>query len=440
MSVQVERLEHNMAKLTVEVAAEDFVKAIENAYKKNRGQISIAGFRKGKAPLAIVERMYGKEIFYDDAANECLQNSYGDAVDESGLDVVSSPEISLVQIEKGKNFIYTAAVAVKPEVTLGAYKGLEVPKADLTVSDSEVEEALKKEQEKNSRLVDVEDRAVEDGDTVVLDYSGSVDGVAFDGGTAENQTLVIGSGSFIPGFEEQLIGVKPEEEKDVVVTFPEEYHAKELAGKEAVFKCTIHKIQKKELPELDDEFAQEVSEFETLDEYKEDLKKKLQESKEKQALEDKQQAAVSKLAELSEMDIPDAMIASRVDQMYRDQANRMQSQGFPMELYLKYLSTTEEALKEQMKPAARSRIESQLVLEAVAKAENIEISDQQIEDEMKKMAESYQMDVKTLMDAMGDYEKDAIRADLAAQEALKFLTDNAVEVEVKEEAAEEAAE
>lgn len=440
MSVQVERLEHNMAKLTVEVAAEDFVKAIENAYKKNRGQISIAGFRKGKAPLAIVERMYGKEIFYDDAANECLQNSYGDAVDESGLDVVSSPEISLVQIEKGKNFIYTAAVAVKPEVTLGAYKGLEVPKADLTVSDSEVEEALKKEQEKNSRLVDVEDRAVEDGDTVVLDYSGSVDGVAFDGGTAENQTLVIGSGSFIPGFEEQLIGVRPEEEKDVVVTFPEEYHAKELAGKEAVFKCTIHKIQKKELPELDDEFAQEVSEFETLDEYKEDLKKKLQESKEKQALEDKQQAAVSKLAELSEMDIPDAMIVSRVDQMYRDQANRMQSQGFPMELYLKYLSTTEEALKEQMKPAARSRIESQLVLEAVAKAENIEISDQQIEDEMKKMAESYQMDVKTLMDAMGDYEKDAIRADLAAQEALKFLTDNAVEVEVKEEAAEEAAE
>lgn len=440
MSVQVERLEHNMAKLTVEVAAEDFVKAIENAYKKNRGQISIAGFRKGKAPLAIVERMYGKEIFYDDAANECLQNSYGDAVDESGLDVVSSPEISLVQIEKGKNFIYTAAVAVKPEVTLGAYKGLEVPKADLTVSDSEVEEALKKEQEKNSRLVDVEDRAVEDGDTVVLDYSGSVDGVAFDGGTAENQTLVIGSGSFIPGFEEQLIGVKPEEEKDVVVTFPEEYHAKELAGKEAVFKCTIHKIQKKELPELDDEFAQEVSEFETLDEYKEDLKKNLQESKEKQALEDKQQAAVSKLAELSEMDIPDAMIVSRVDQMYRDQVNRMQSQGFPMELYLKYLSTTEEALKEQMKPAARSRIESQLVLEAVAKAENIEISDQQIEDEMKKMAESYQMDVKTLMDAMGDYEKDAIRADLAAQEALKFLTDNAVEVEVKEEAAEEAAE
>ena len=436
MSVQVERLEHNMAKLTVEVPAEDFVKAIESAYKKNRSQISVAGFRKGKAPLAIIERMYGKEIFYNDAADECMQNSYGPAVDESGLDIVSSPEVSVEQIEKGKAFIYTDTVAVNQEVKLGEYKGLEVPKSDVSVSDAEVEEALKSEQDKNSRLVDVEDRAVEDGDTVTLDYSGSIDGVLFDGGTAEGQELVIGSGSFIPGFEEQLVGVNAEEEKDVVVTFPEEYHAKELAGKEAVFKCTVHKIQKKELPELNDEFAQEVSEFDTLDEYKEDLKKNIQDRKEKQAARAKEDAVIEKLTEVSEMDIPEAMIASRVDQMYRDQANRMQSQGFPMSMYLQYMNMTEADFKAQMKPSALANIKGQLVLEAVAKAEDIQISDEQINEEMTKMAEMYKMDPKTLLDAMTDYEKESISSELASREALKVLTENAVEVEAKEEAAE----
>ncbi|MDO4478773.1 MAG: trigger factor [Lachnospiraceae bacterium] len=433
MSVKVERLEHNMAKLTVEVPAADFVAAIKTAYNKSKNRFNIPGFRKGKAPQNLVEKMYGKEVFYDDAANEVLQNSYPEAAKESGLDIVSAPQVELVQIEKGQDFIYAVTVAVKPEVKLGAYKGLEIPKFEATVSEADIDAALVREQEKNARVVTVEDRAVESGDTVVLDYAGTVDGVAFDGGTATDYELVIGSGAFIPGFEDQLIGVNTEEEKDIVVTFPEDYHA-DLAGKEAVFKCTVHKITKKEMPELNDEFAQEVSEYDTLAEYREEVKGHLQEAKDRQVDAQKKEAAVSKLVELSEMDIPEAMIDTRVDQMFNDQANRMQSQGFPMDMYLQYMGTTAAEMKKNMRQSAEAQIKGDLVLEAVAAAENFEITDDAINAEMTKMAEAYKIDPQVVIDAMTDYEKDQMRKDLSTREALKFLIDNAVEVEKKDEA------
>lgn len=433
MSVKVENLEHNMAKLTVTVSAEDFVKATKNAYNKQKGSISIPGFRKGKAPMVIIEQNYGKEVFYEEASNECINNSYPAAVTESGLDVVSYPEIGLEQVEKGKEFIYTATVAVKPSVKLGEYKGLEVPKCDVEVSDADIADALKAEQEKNSRLIDIDDRAVADGDTIVLDYSGSVDGVKFDGGTAEDQTLVIGSGSFIPGFEEQLVGVAACESKDVVVTFPEEYHAADLAGKEAVFACTVKKIQAKELPELDDEFAKDVSEFDTLDEYKADLAKGIKERKENAAKTDKENAAVDKLIEASEMDVPQAMINSQIDEMYNNMAQRLQSQGLPIDTYLQYMGQTVDQFRQSLAPQALKRIQSRLVLEAVVAAENIEVSDDAIEAELKTMADMYQIEVEKLRDVMTDFEKTEMKKDLAVQEAVSFLVANAVEVEAAAE-------
>ncbi len=428
MSNQVERLEHNMVKITVTVPAADFDKARTQAYNSQKKNISVQGFRKGHAPQQLVEKMYGAAVFYEDAANICINNTYNDEAKATELDFVSRPTFDVVQMEKGQDFIYTAEVAVRPEVKLGDYKGIEVKKQEVVVSDEDVDAKLKEEQEKNSRLVEVTDRAVEDGDTLILDYSGSVDGVQFDGGTAQNQTLVIGSNTFIPGFEEQLIGANLEEEKDVNVTFPTEYHAADLAGKEAVFKCTVHKIQKKELPELNDEFAQDVSEFETFADYKADVKKNLTEQKEAEAKSAKENEAVDKLAEASEMDIPDAMVQTQAEQMFNDFARQLQSQGIPMDMYLQYQGATSDKMVENMKPQALKQIKTRLVLEEVVKAENIEISDEKFEAELQKIADQYKMNVEDLKKSVGDYEKEQMTKDMAVQEAVSLIAENAKEV------------
>lgn len=428
MSTQVENLEHNMAKLTIEVPAEEFEKALQAAYEKNKKTISIPGFRKGKAPRMMVEKMYGAGIFYEDAANILIPEAYSKSVEESGLDVVAQPEIDVTQIEKGQPFIFTAEVAVKPEVTLGDYKGLEVPKTVVEVTDEEVEEELKKEQEKNSRTITVEDRAVESGDTVTLDFDGYVDGEAFEGGKGENYPLTIGSNSFIPGFEDQLIGAEVEKELDVNVTFPEDYQAENLAGKEAVFKCLVHKIEAKELPELDDDFAQDVSEFDTLDEYKADIKKNLTEKKEAAAKTEKENAAVDKVIENAAMDIPQPMIDSQVNQMMNNFAQRVQSQGLSFEQYLQFTGGTVDAMKEQMQPQALKQIQSRLVLEKIAEVEDIQVSDEKLNEEVEKMAKMYNMEAEKLMEIMGDYEKDQMKKDMAVQEAVTLITDAAKEV------------
>lgn len=427
MSVQVEKLEHNMVKLTIEIAAEQFEKACRTAYSRQRKNISVPGFRKGKVPQNVIERMYGEGVFYEDAANILINDTYDAEAGTAGLEFVSRPAIDVVQIEKGKPFIYTAEVAVRPEVTLGSYKGIEVAKQDTLVTDDDIAEELKQEQEKNSRLIDVEDRPAQNGDTVVIDYAGTIDGEAFDGGSAENHSLELGSGSFIPGFEEQLVGVNAGEEKDVEVTFPEDYHAKELAGKAAVFHCTVHKIQVKELPELNDDFAQDVSEFDTLDEYKNSVREKIQERKDRAAKTAKENEAVDKLIEASEMDIPDAMVDAQVTNMYQDYARQLQSQGIPIDMYMQYMGQTEESLKEQMKPQAVKQIQTRLVLEEVVKAEAIEISDERIDEEIAKMAENYSMEADKLKDLMGDFEKEQMKKDIAVQEAITVLTDNAKE-------------
>ena len=429
MSVKVENLEHNMVKLTVTVPADDFSKALTQAYNRNKKNISIPGFRKGHAPQQLIEKMYGTGVFYEDAANILIPQTYPDEAESTGLEIVSRPEFDIEQIEKGKDFIYTATAAVKPAVELGAYEGIEVKKQDVTVTDEDVDAEIKKEQEKNSRLVDAkEGEAVENGDTINLDYSGSIDGVKFDGGTAEGQTLVIGSNTFIPGFEDQLVGVKAGEEKDVKVTFPAEYHAKELAGKDAVFACKVNKIQKKELPELNDEFAQDVSEFDTMDEYRESVKSNLVSDKEKAAKNAKTNEAVDKLIEASKMDIPDAMVASQAEQMYEDFARRLQSQGIPIDMYLQYQGSTEAKFKEDIKPQALKQIQERLVLEAVAEKADIKISDEDFDAEVKKIADQYKMDVDKLKESMSDYEKDQLKKDMAVQKAVELVTDSAKEV------------
>ena len=388
MSLQVEKLEKNMAKLTIEASAEDLEKAIEQAYQKQKKQISIPGFRKGKVPRQMVEKMYGKEVFYEDAANALIPDAYDKALEECEEDIVSSPKIEVTQIEAGKPFIFTATVALKPEVKLGKYKGVKVDKIDTTVTDEEVDAEINKERENNARNITVEDRPVKDGDMTTLDFEGFVDGVAFEGGKGENYDLTIGSNSFIPGFEDQLIGAKIDEELDVNVTFPEDYHAKDLAGKAAVFKCTVHSISVKELPELDDEFAQEVSEFDTLDEYKADVKKNLEEKKAADAKTAKENAAVDKAVENAQMDIPEPMIDSQVEQMINDYARRLQSQGLSMEQYMQFTGTTMDALKEQVRPQALTQIKTRLVLEKIAEVEDIQISDEKLDEELAKMAES----------------------------------------------------
>ena len=427
MSLQVEKMEKNMAKLTIEVSAEELEKAIQGAYLKQRKNIAVPGFRKGKVPRQMIEKMYGAEIFYEDAANALIPDAYAKAYEESGLEIVSQPSIDVIQLEKGKPFIFTAEVAVKPEVTLGEYKGLKVDKISTRVTAKEVDAKLEEEQKKNARTVTVEDRAVQDGDEVVLDFEGFVNGVAFEGGKGENYPLTIGSGSFIPGFEEQLIGVEAEKEVEVNVTFPEEYHAADLAGKEAVFKCTVHEIKVKELPELDDEFAAEVSEFDTLDAYKADIKAKIKEEKLSEGKRKQEDQAVEKAVENASMDIPEAMIDTQVQQMIQEFSQRMQSQGLTMEQYFQFTGMTADKMREEMRPQAVKRIETRLVLEAVAKAENIEVTDEKVEEEIAKMAEMYKMEVEKLKEYMGEAEKEQMKADMAVQEAVTFLVDNAVE-------------
>ena len=421
MSLQVEKLEKNMAKLTVEVPAEQFVEAIGHAYKKNKNRFNVPGFRKGKVPQAMIEKMYGSEVFYEDAANEVIGQTYGDAAKESGLDIVSRPSIDLVQIEKGKNFIYTAEVAVKPEVTLGQYKGVEVEKANAEVTDEDVEKELKRAQEQNSRLVTVDDRPVADGDQVVIDFDGYVDGKRFDGGKSEDYPLTIGSHTFIDTFEDQLIGKNLGEECEVNVTFPAEYHAAELAGKPAVFKVKIKEIKYKELPELNDEFAGEVSEFETLDEYKADIRKKLTESNEKQAATENENRVVEAVVKNATMEIPEAMIDSQLDNMVSEYARNMQNHGISLEQYMQYTGMTIDKLKEQMRPQAVKRIETRLVLEAVVKAENIQVTDEKVDEEIGKMAAAYKMEPEKLKGYMGEAEIASMKEDLAVQEAVDFL-------------------
>ena len=427
MSLQVEKMEKNMAKLTIEVSAEELDKAMQNAYLKARGKISIPGFRKGKAPRKMIEQMYGKGIFLEDAANALIPEHYSKALEECDLEIVSQPEIDVTQAEPGKAFIFTAEVAVKPEVTLGEYKGVEVPKSETEVTDEDIDAEIKKEQEKNSRTVTVEDRGAENGDITTIDFEGFVDGVAFEGGKGTDYPLTLGSGSFIPGFEDQLVGAKAGDHVEVNVTFPEEYQAAELAGKEAVFQCDVNKVETKELPELDDDFAQDVSEFDTLAEYREDVKKNLTEKKEKEARTAKENAAVDKAIENAEMEIPDAMLNTQVRQMMNDFASRMQSQGLTMEQYFQFTGMTAEKMQEEMKPQALKRIQTRLVLEKIAETENIEVSEDEVNEEISKMAEMYKMEADKLKELLGDRELEQMKKDMAVQKAVTLVADEAKE-------------
>ena len=427
MSLQVEKLEHNMAKLTIEVSAEEVEKALQAAYLKERSKISLPGFRKGKVPRQMIEKMYGPEVFYDDAANALIQKAYPQAADECELEIVSRPTVDIVQLEKGKPFIFTAEVAVKPEVTLGQYKGIEVEKADTTATDEEVAAELDKEREANSRTITVEDRAVQDGDMTVIDFEGFVDGEAFEGGKGTDYPLTIGSGAFIPGFEEKLVGAEIGKEVEVDVTFPEEYHAKELAGKPAVFKCTVKEIKVKELPELDDDFAQDVSDFDTLEEYKADVRKKVEEKKAADAKAKKEDAVIEKIIEGAAMEIPDAMVETQAERMVDEFAQRLQMQGLTMEQYLQFTGGNVQALVEQSKPQALKRIQSRLVLEAVAAAENLTASDEELDAELGRMAEQYKMEVEKLKEMFAEEDLKSVREDLAIQKAVELVTDAAVE-------------
>ena len=428
MSLQEENLEHNMAKLTITVSAEEVEKALQAAYLKQRSKISLPGFRKGKVPRQMIEKMYGPEVFYDEAANHMISEAYGKAYDECELEIASQPTIDVVQLEKGKDFIFTAEVAVKPEVKLGEYKGLKVDKVSTRVMQKEVDEEIEKERERNARTVEVTDRAVQDKDIVTLDFEGFVDGVAFEGGKGENYPLTIGSGAFIPGFEEQLIGAEIDKETEVKVTFPEEYQAKELAGKEAVFKCTVHEIKAKELPELDDEFASEVSEeAETLEDYKAEVKAKIKERKENEGKEKKENQAVEQAVANAEIDLPAPMVDLQAKQMADDFARRIMQQGMSVEQYFQFTGLNEEKMMEELKPQAEKRIRTRLVLEAIVAAENIEVSDERLDEELQKMADSYQMEVEKLKEFMGENEKKQMKEDIAVQDAVTLITEAAVE-------------
>ncbi|MGN0432785.1 MAG: trigger factor [Lachnospiraceae bacterium] len=427
MSLQVEKLEKNMAKLTIEVSAEELEKAIETAYQKNKGKLSIPGFRKGKVPRKMLEQMYGAAIFYEDAANELIPGAYEAALEECEEEIVSSPKIDVTQIEAGKPFIFTAEVALKPEVSLGKYKGLKVEKTDVTVTEEEINAQIEKERENSARTITIEDRPVKDGDITTLDFEGFVDGVAFEGGKGTDYPLTIGSGSFIPGFEEQLIGAEIGKETEVKVTFPEDYHAADLAGKEAVFKCTIKGIKEKELPELDDEFASEVSTFDTLAEYKEDVKKTLEAKKEDAAKTAKEEAVIDAVISDAQMEIPDAMVETEQKQMIDDFAQRIQMQGLTMEQYMQFTGMNPQMLLEQTKPQALKRIQSRLVLEAVAKAENLAATEEEYEDEIKSMAEKYQMETDKIKEMLGERGKKQVLTDMAVTKAVEFLVANAKE-------------
>ena len=428
MSLQVEKMEKNMAKLTIEVAAEDLEKAMQNAYQKAKGRISIPGFRKGKAPRKMIEQMYGKGVFLEDAVNALIPEHYSKALAECELEIVSQPTIDITQAEPGKALIFTAEVATKPEVTLGDYKGVEVPKTEITVTDEDVDAEIKKEQEKNSRTINVEDRGAQLQDVVTIDFEGSVDGVPFDGGQATEYPLTLGSNTFIPGFEDQLVGAKVGDDVDVKVTFPEEYQAKELAGKEAIFKCAVKKIEAKELPELNDEFASEVSEeAETLEDYKAEVKAKIKERKENEGKEKKENQAVEQAVANAEIDLPAPMVDLQAKQMADDFARRIMQQGMSVEQYFQFTGLNEEKMMEELKPQAEKRIRTRLVLEAIVAAENIEVSDERLDEELQKMADSYQMEVEKLKEFMGENEKKQMKEDIAVQDAVTLITEAAVE-------------
>lgn len=441
MSLQVEKLEKNMAKLTIEVSAEELEKALESAYQKNKNKMSIPGFRKGKVPRKMIEQMYGAAVFYEDAANEIIPDAYEKALAECSEEVVSSPTIDVVQIEKGKPFIFTAEVALKPEVTLGKYKGVKVEKTEVTVTEEEIAAQIEKERENSARTITVTDRAVKDGDITTLDFEGFVDGVPFEGGKGGDYPLTIGSGSFIPGFEEQLIGAEIGKETEVNVTFPADYHSADLAGKAAVFKCTVKEIKEKELPELDDEFASEVSTFDTLPEYKEDVKKTLEQQKADAAKSAKEEAVIGAVIEDAKMEIPDAMVETEQRQMVDEFAQRMQMQGLTMEQYMQFTGTNPQMLLEQAKPQALKRIQSRLVLEAVAKEENLAADDAEYEAEIKDMAEKYQMEPDKIKEMLGERGSRQVREDLAIRKAVDFLVEHAKEekaAKAKEKKADEA--
>ncbi|MCM1123506.1 MAG: trigger factor [Eubacterium sp.] len=427
MSLQVEKLEKNMAKLTIEVSAEDLEKAIEKVYQKQKKQISIPGFRKGKVPRQMVERMYGKGVFYEDAANELIPDAYDKALEECEEDIVSSPKIEVTQIEAGKPFVFTAEVALKPEVKLGKYKGVKIDKIDTEVTEEDVMAEIERERENNARNITVEDRPVKDGDMTKLDFEGFVDGVAFEGGKGDDYPLTIGSGAFIPGFEEQLVGAEIGKEVEVKVTFPEDYQAQNLRGKEAVFKCTVKEIKEQELPDLDDEFASEISEFETFAEYKEDVKKNLIEKKEKEAKNAREDAAIKAAVEVSEMEIPEAMLTTQQRQMVDEFAQRITMQGMSMEQYFQFTGTSYQQMVNQVKPQAEERIKSRLVLEAIAQAEKIEATEEDYEKELETMAEVYQMEVDKVREMMSEREKKNIMQDLAVRKAAEFVAENAKE-------------
>ena len=427
MSVQVEKLEKNMAKLTIEVSSEEFENAIAKAYKKNKNKISMPGFRKGKAPRAMIEKMYGKGIFYEDAANSIIPDAYADAAKESELEIVAQPEIDVTQIESGKPFIFTATVALKPEVTLGEYKGIEVEKKEVEVTDEEVEAEINKVRESNARMLDIDDRATQDGDTVLIDFDGYVDGKQFEGGKADDYSLVLGSHSFIDNFEEQLVGKNIGDDVEVNVTFPENYQAEELQGKPAVFKVKIKEIKVKELPELDDDFAQDVSNFDTIAEYKEDLKKKLTENKEEALKREREEAVIGKIIENAQMDIPEQMVDAQTRQMTQEFAQRLSSQGLSIDQYMQFTGLTPQKMIEELKPQALKRIQSRLVLEAVVAAENIETTEEELDKELENMASMYQMEVDKLKEVIGEEEKKQIGLDLAVQKAVEIVTEAAVE-------------
>lgn len=427
MSLQVEKLEHNMAKLTIEVSAEELEGAIQKSYLRQRGKVNIPGFRKGKVPRQVMEKMFGVEVFYEDAANTLIPDAYAKAYDEADIDIVSQPSIEVTQIEKGKPFIFTAEVAVRPEVKLGEYKGVEVDKFSNRVTAKEIDAKLEEERNKNARTVNVEGRPVQKDDEVVLDFEGFIDGVAFDGGKGENYSLTIGSGTFIPGFEDQLVGVEAGKEVEVNVTFPEDYHEESLKGKPAVFKCTVHEIKAKELPELDDEFASEVSEFDTLEELKADIKTKIKEQKNAEGKSAQQDQALDTIIAATEMDIPDAMVETEARQMVDSFGQRIQQQGLTMQQYMQFTGMDNEKMLEEMRPQALKRIQTRLVLEAIVAAENIVTSDERLDEEIAKMAEMYSMEADQLKSYMGDTEKEQMKKDIAVEDAVQFILNNAVE-------------
>lgn len=427
MSLQVEKLEKNMARLTIEVSAEELEQALNGAYHKNKNKITIPGFRKGKAPRKMIEQMYGKEVFYEDAANALIPDAYEKALEDCTENIVSSPKIDVTQLEAGKPFVFTAEVALKPEVTLGSYKGIKVEKTAVEVTEEEIDAEINKERENSARTITVEDRAVQDGDMTVIDFEGFVDGVAFEGGKGENYPLTIGSGAFIPGFEEALIGTEMNKETEVNVTFPEDYQSEDLAGKAAVFKCTVKEIKQKELPELDDEFASEVSEFDTIAQYREDVKRKLTEKKETEAKNAKEDAVIEAIIADAQMEIPDAMLATQQRQILDDFAQRIQSQGLSMEQYMQFTGLTSEALLEQVKPQALNRIQSRLVLEAVVEAEHMEATEEEFDAEVVKMAEAYKMEADKVKELLGENGKKQVMEDICINKAASFVVENAVE-------------